>query len=60
MTKKPEDRVNVMRWPVFMEDEGNHSSVMTCTREEAEKWIKNQAGEFYRPSDYYIAEIPKR
>ena len=41
MTK--DDLVNVMRWPVFMEDEGNHSSVMTCTREEAEKWIKKQS-----------------
>lgn len=38
-----------------MEDEGRHECVQTgLTREEAETWVAAQAGQYFRPSDYYI------
>ena len=47
----------IMRYPVLMEDEGRHQAVkIVDTREEAEQWIKAQKDEYFRPSDYYIAE----
>jgi hypothetical protein len=52
--------VIIMRRAIFMEDEGHDSFVMACsTREEAEKWIDNQEGEYFPPSAYYIAESQK-
>ena len=49
--------VVIMRHPVLMEDEGRHAFIKTCkTREEAKEWIKNQEKEYFKPSDYYIAE----
>lgn len=46
----------VMRRPVLMEDEGQHSVVATfSSRDEAAYWIAAQANEYFRPGDYYIA-----
>lgn len=52
----PDDQVVVMRSPCLMEDEGRHTFVMTCCRAIAEAWIRKQEDEYFKPSDYYIAE----
>lgn len=54
--KDPKELVVIMRSPCLMEDEGRHFYAKgPLPREEAEKWIKEQEGEYFRPSDYYIA-----
>jgi hypothetical protein len=48
--------VVIMRHPVLPEDEGRHQLAKVCqTREEADKWIVAQRGEYFGPGDYYIA-----
>lgn len=45
----------VMRSPVIMEDEGQHSIVSHYETElEAKKWIEAQEKEYFKPGDYYI------
>ncbi len=51
---KDNETVTIMRSPCLPEDEGRHFFVKTCTRAEAERWIAEQAGEYFQPSDYYI------
>lgn len=47
----------VMRYPCLMEDEGRHFFINVYpTKQEAKDWIASQEGEYFRPSDYYIAE----
>lgn len=46
----------VMRRPCLMEDEGRHFYVKSfSTYEEAQCWIISQKGQYFGPSDYYIA-----
>lgn len=47
----------IVRKAVLMEDEGREEFVKVYeTREAAEKWIKDQKEEYFKPLDYYIAE----
>lgn len=46
-----------MRLPVLMEDEGRHFFIKAYdTKKEAQDWIERQKAEYFKPSDYYIAE----
>jgi hypothetical protein len=46
----------VMRAACLQEDEGRDFFMQRfSTREDAEKWIAEQEGQYFRPSDYYIA-----
>lgn len=47
----------IMRRPCLPEDEGRHFFIKgPLPRATAEHWVALQAGEFFRPSDYYICE----
>lgn len=48
--------VIIMRSPCLPEDEGRHFFERRCTYQEAKAWIAAQKGEYFGPSDYYIAE----
>lgn len=48
----------IMRSPCLPEDEGRHFYVCSFkTKEKAEKWIKDQKEEYFKPGDYYIVDI---
>ncbi len=50
--------VIIMRRPVLMEDEGRHFYEKgPLPREEALKWITAQKDEYFKPGDYYLAEV---
>lgn len=50
-------RVAIMRRAVLMEDEGrSHLIKIVESKEEATKWIQEQKGQYFGPSDYYIME----
>jgi hypothetical protein len=51
-------RVSIMRRPVFQEDEGRHTFIMSATKEEADSWIAAQKDEYFKPSNYYISTPP--
>jgi hypothetical protein len=47
-----------MRHPCLQEDEKMpHLIKVVDTKKEAEDWIKEQEGEYFKPSDYYIGKI---
>ena len=50
-----EKQVVIMRRSVLMEDEGRQFVIKICPKEEARQWIAAQKGEYFAPSDYYIA-----
>lgn len=53
-----EGRVNVMRHPCLMEDEGRHFFVLgPVPREVAQGFIEAQRGEYFGPGDYYIVPL---
>lgn len=46
----------VMRKPTLQEDEGRHQYIRTFdTDEEAREWVAQQVGEYFGPTDYYLA-----
>lgn len=48
-------KVIVMRYAVFMEDEGRSEIVQEFDSiAAAQKWIAAQEGEYFKPSDYYM------
>lgn len=48
----------VIRKPCLQKDEGRHFYVNQFeTREQAQEFIDAQEGEYFRPHDYYIAEV---
>jgi hypothetical protein len=50
----------VMRKPVLMEDAGRHFYVKAFEdRDEAFDWVSEQEGQYFGPSDYYIALYPE-
>ena len=50
-------KFTVIRLAVLMEDEGLEQVIDSHpTRAEAEEWIANQKNEYFKPSDYRIAE----
>lgn len=47
----------VIRAHCLPEDEGRDCYICSFpTKKEAERWIADQKGQYFRPSDYYIAE----
>jgi len=55
-TDKARDYI-IMRHPCLPEDEGRQFFVKSFgKREEAEKWVKAQKGNYFRPDYYYIVE----
>lgn len=56
MNKESNPMVNIMRRPCIQEDEGRHFFVKRLPQDEAEQWIIQQEGKYFRPSDYYITE----
>jgi hypothetical protein len=43
-----------------MEDEGRHELILSgVSREDAEAWIASQVG-YFKVTDYYVVEAPKR
>lgn len=47
----------VVRYPCLPEDEGRTHIVKTYkSKEGAKKWIQEQEGEYFRPSDYGIMQ----
>lgn len=55
--KSSSDLVLILRKPVFPEDEGRYFPIKRCSRKEAKEWIAAQKDEYFRPSDYQIAEL---
>jgi hypothetical protein len=48
-------KYTIMLRACLMEHEGQNTFVkQTNTLEEAQRWIADQEGEYFRPSDYYI------
>lgn len=48
----------IMRKACLPEDEGRvHFQGMYKTREEANKWLEAQKGEYFRLGDYYTIEV---
>ena len=47
-------KVLIMRSAVLMEDAGRPSPIKLCnTVEEADRWIREQKDQYFKPSDYY-------
>lgn len=55
--KSSSDLVLILRKPCLPEDEGRYFPIKRCSRKEAKEWITAQRDEYYRPSDYQIAEL---
>lgn len=47
-------QVAIFRHPVFMEDGGHSTYILTCSEKTAQEWIAAQEGEYYNPSNYFI------